>query len=365
MAAPTINKVLFSKGVRHQIDLHRYGTSVVSDTLTLLNQAEQEMMLLLAKRVITGTPSQARLQALIDELAQINAENYSAAHIQLKGELEALAPVEAKFATDLIATNYVGSGLELSLTQPTAAQLASMVSKEPITVGADGKLLLEEIFQGLAGKKEELITQSIRMGMAEGESIDAMTSRIVGTRAAQYQDGVLQASRRSAEAMVRTAVNSVSNKAIQTTYEENSEVVANWIFLATLDSHTTITCASLSGTVWPVGSGPVPPRHVRCRSFALPQLKTWKELGADIPEFTTTARASQTGPVKADIKFDSWLQGEDTAVQKDILGATRQKLFENGLKLDKFTDDAGRVYNLEGPGGLRERNKALFTHLGI
>lgn len=339
-----VPKSLFDFAVKSQISIGRYSTKVVRDILGLLNAADKEVLAKIASKA-DGTFTKQRLEALLKEIRATYAEVYDTASKEMKQEMVSFARVQAEATTKIISAQLP---VTYNIIQATSEQLRAIVDVQPVTVGPDKKLLLEEIFTGLAAGKEESIRGVIRLGMVEGETIDQMVRRLRGTKANQYKDGVLEVSRRHAEAMTRTIVNHTSNQAMQATLKNNAAVVKGWVFTATLDSRTSITCASLSGTVWPVGQGPIPPRHVRCRSIAVPELKSWKELGIDLEEMPPAMRASKDGPVRADISFQDWLKGQDTATQVDILGKTRQKLFADGkLTIDKFTDDAGRVLSLD------------------
>jgi SPP1 gp7 family putative phage head morphogenesis protein len=348
------SRQLLDYSIRRQINLTRYAGRVVRDILALLNDADKEILARILKRGEDGTFTAARLKALLKEIREMVEEVYPQAHNELKSAMLDFAISEAAATVAVLSTHVPVS---FNIVQPTAEQLAAIVDKAPVTVGQEKKLLLEEIFDSLAAGKEEDIRGAIRLGMVEGETADQMTRRLRGTRAARFRDGILEASRRHTEAMVRTIVNHTSNQAVQKTFAANGDLVKGWQFLATLDSRTTIICASLSGTEWPIGQGPVPPRHVNCRSFQLPVLKTWKELGFDMEELPSSTRASKDGPVSADISFDAWLRGQDAGMQKDILGVTRQKLFSEGMKINRFTDRAGVVYTLPE---LEARNKAAF-----
>lgn len=345
----TIPKDLLDRTVRHQIDLHRYGNGVVRDIIALLNDADREMAEKIRKRGEDGTWTARRLKALLAEIKDLNDQAYWEAEKRMVKEMNRFAQDEAEATAETLASQFPAS---IAIATPNVEQLAALVDKTPITVGPDRKLLLEEIFTGMADGKEEAIRGAVRLGVAEGETTDQIVRRLIGTRANRYTDGIIERHRRGAEAMVRTIVNHVSNQAVQATYGANQEVVKGWVFVSTLDSRTTVTCASLSGSEWPIGKGPLPPRHVNCRSFAAPKVATWKELGIPLEEMPPALRASKDGPVRADISFDDWLRDQPKEVQKDILGATRQKLFAEGMKIDKFTDNKGVVYTLDE---LRER----------
>jgi SPP1 gp7 family putative phage head morphogenesis protein len=192
------------------------------------------------------------------------------------------------------------------------------------------------------------MTQAIRLGLVQGESTDKIVARVRGTRGARYADGVLDISRRSAQSIVRTATTHVSNQAARHTWKANANVVKGWQFVSTLDSRTTVTCAALSGQVFPVGEGPIPPRHIRCRSISVAVTKSFRELGVDKDELTPGQRASIDGQVAGDTTFAKWLTAKGPGMQDEILGPTRAQLWRDGkLDLIQFVKSDGTVLTLE------------------
>lgn len=73
-----------------------------------------------------------------------------------------------------------------------------------------------------------------------------------------------------------------------------------------------------------------------CRSRTLPYLKSWKELGIDLKEAPPGTRASMDGQVAASTTFPKWLRRQPIAVQEEVLGVTRAKLFREGMPIDRF-----------------------------
>ena len=364
--ATVVDSQLLSLGVRHQIDLDRYAAGVVQEITKLLDAAESDLMEQLRTKLSASPLTKRRTQTILNELRKINRDAHKAAADKLRPEMTEFALHEAEHVANMLATalppTEMLATVGLSLAQPTAAQLAAIVDNTPITAGS-GKLLLEEIFEGLAAGKEQHIRQAVRLGLSEGEGSDEIVRRLIGTRSAKYTDGTLAADRRGVTAMVRTIVNHTSNRAAQLTYAENSDVVDSWVFVATLDGRTTKICAGLSGRVFPIGTGPYPPRHVNCRSFSIPKVKTWRELGIDIDEAPTSTRASWRGPVPADISFSDWLKTEPLSTAQSILGKTGADLFfKGGLSLDRFTDSSGVILTLSQ---LKARNRAAFKRAGL
>jgi len=240
----------------------------------------------------------------------------------------------------------------LDVITPNIDQLKILVDNAPIQ-GA----LLGELWEQMDAKAALRVAQQIRLGVTEGEGIAAIVRRLTGS-ARDYEAGIFAIVRRECETLVRTSVNHISNQAIQATYAQNKDIVKSWTFLSTLDGKTSVTCRSLSGSVHKIGEGPIPPRHPNCRSFASPNLATWKELGIDLDELPPSLRASQNGPVRADITMDEWMRGQSKEEVRDMLGATRAKLFWEGAPVTTFADNKGIVYSISD---LKERQTAAFA----
>jgi SPP1 gp7 family putative phage head morphogenesis protein len=349
-----ISKQLLDYSLHHAVNLGRYSNSVVRDILALLNDADKEILAKILKRGEDGTFTKARLDKLLVEIRAVTKETYAQAHNEMTTAMLDFSVHEAAATATLLSTQVA---VNFNIVQPTVEQLAAIASKTPIRQSRTGALLLEEVFQKEVFGHEQRIMSSLRLGMVQGKTIDEMVRDLKGTKASQWKDGVLEISRRSAEGIVRTVTNHVGNRAAQLTYQANSEVVKGWIYVATLDGKVCHECWPDSGKRFDIGRGPLPPKHTRCRCFSVPEVKTWKELGFDFDEMSASFRSSKDGPVKADIKFGDWLKTQGTETQKDILGATRQKLFSEGMNVDRFADRAGVVCDLKE---LKSRNEAAF-----
>jgi len=205
------------------------------------------------------------------------------------------------------------------------------------------------------------IHMQMKLQMSPEQVIDHAVKAV--KRALQYTDGLMETSRRDAAAMVRTAVSHTANFTRTKFYEENSDLLKGEKFLATLDSKTTIRCASLDGQIFPVGKGPIPPIHWNCRSTRVGVVKSWKELGIDLPESAVSTRASLDGQVPEDMTYSKWLRGRSAEFQDDVLGAARGKLFRaNKIELDRFVDRNGRMMTLDQ---LRKKNSEMFANAGM
>lgn len=351
-----ISQDLLDYLVKSNINLGRFSNKVASDIIALLNLAEADIIKQIEKRMDVKNFTGKRLEALLGEIRAMNSEAYAGMHESLKQEMIPFAVHSGEVAA-LTLTSQVP--LKWDVLRVSDDQLRAIVSDVAITVGEGKKLLFGEIFEALSKSQDDAVRGAIRLGMIEGEGIPQMVRRLKGTKANQYKDGILEMPRRHLETMTRTIVNSVSNSAVQATFAANSEVVKAWRFISTMDGKTSLTCRSLSNTKWPIGQGPIPPRHPNCRSFAAPEIATWKELGFDdMPEYPPAKRSSKNGLIDANTSMDSWMRSQPKADIVEMLGPKRAELFlKGGMKVDSFADNKGIVYTL---AELKKRNGAMF-----
>jgi hypothetical protein len=91
-------------------------------------------------------------------------------------------------------------------------------------------------------------------------------------------------------------------------------------------------------------------------------LKSFKELGVDLPEFSESTRASMDGQVPAKMTYNEWLKGKPAAFQNEVLGPSRAKLFRAGMPVDRFVNRAGDKLTLDD---LRKRDAEYFRKAGL
>ena len=102
-----------------------------------------------------------------------------------------------------------------------------------------------------------------------------------------------------------------------------------------------------------------------CRSGQVPVLKSYKELGIDLPEIEVNGRtrASMDGQVPKETSYADWLKNQSLARQTDVLGETRARLMRDGkLGMDAMYDSKGRYLTLDE---LRQRDAEAFKRAGL
>lgn len=320
------NDLILNRVIQHSAQVEQFAAHEVRAILRLLSrEVMPDIEAQLIKRLIRterlgfdrGPVTTARLNKVLAETKAMLTAGYDKATGKLKADLSDFAMTEAEYAKRLISDPYKGLGVSFSMPHPNV--LRSIVVSRPF----EGKIL-DEWGRDLSRSAFSKVQRAVRIGVAEGESIPKIARR--------FRDAA-RLSKHEAEAVARTAVNHVTNHAAESVYAANDDVVKSVQMVATLDVRTTVICMDYDGQTFPLGEGPRPPFHMRCRTRVSPVLKSWKELGIDLKEIPTGVRASMDGMVPDTVKYPEWLKGQSAAVQNKALGKTRGVLFRQG-KLD-------------------------------
>ena len=352
-----VNEQLYDLLVGHQIGLQRLTTRTVQALVRLVDRVERDV---LAKLAEGGTElERARLARLLDALGAIYVTGYAELADRLERDAADLAQYEAEYVRDAVLKVLPPEvRAEVEFVVPSPQQLRSAVESRPF----QGRLL-REWGRDLGEGARQRVSDAVRMAAVEGETVPQLVRRVRGTRAAGYKDGITQMSRRGAESLVRTAMNHVANHAREAVIAENDDLADRVRWVSTLDTRTTPVCRERDGKTWPVGSGPRPPAHWGCRSTVVPVIKSWRQLGIDLPELPEGTRASMSGQVPASETYQTWLERQSAETQDEALGPTRGALFRGGgLTVDRFVDPAGRQLTL---AQLRARDAAAFRRAGL
>ena len=344
----TINEEILDGSIRHMVWLERYKTSTSKKILTLLNKADDDLIEKIAGRLVKieqrgfdlGKQTTERLKALEAVIRDDRKALYQAVYGETRDELFDFAVYESDFQARLIET-----AAQIELVRPAASQLKAAATSQPFR----GRLL-KEWYSGLEQKTARQVNDAVRIGIVEGETTDQIVRRIKGTRARQYRDGVLDISRRDANAVVRTAVSHVSNRAANDVWDANADIIKGVKWISTLDGRTSAICRQRDNKIYAVGKAPAIPAHFNCRSTTVPYLGEFKTKGN---------RASKGGPVPEDTSYGDWLRKQPNAVQEEVLGVKKAQLFRKGdMSIDRFQDATGKEYTL---AELKKRDSEIWN----
>jgi SPP1 gp7 family putative phage head morphogenesis protein len=354
----SVNDEILDASTLHEVRLERLKNNIVRRMISILNKSDAAIFDELEKKLKTlpaDSFTVTRLDSLLKSVRELNAEAYNELKGELDTELKGFVDYEAGWQQQLF-TN----------TLPVQVSIAS-VNPEQVYTAALARpfqgVLLKEALSGLEADKAAKIRNAIRIGYVENKTIDQMVRDIRGTKALNYQDGIIEITRRNAESVVRTATAHMAAFTRQRFMEANSEVIKAERYLAVLDARTTARCQSLSGKIYPVGKGVYPPQHWNCRSIRTAITKSWRELGIDADELPASTQASLNGQVPSEWTYNDWLKRQSVEIQEEVLGIKRAKLYRAGdLPIDRYVNNKGEYYTLEQ---LRKKDAELFDKAGI
>lgn len=333
--------------IERQLSLNRLSAGYQNGIVELFKQLAADIEAKVGARPLTEF-SKERINRLIVDIKAEIADAFDEERDLVRAELAQLATTEAQWAASAI--NEV-IGVDIARVLAPANVLRQLV-REDLFQGAP----LADWFKSQSQDVQFAVTSAIRVGVAQGETNGQIVKRLM-TTAKQGNDGVLNIKRRNLEALVRTAVQTVANKSRNETWAQNDDVVKSLQQLSTLDGRTSDVCIAYSGKQWtlqdkqPIGhnlpwnSGT--PRHWGCRSVMVPVLKSFAELGIDLPELSPSTRASMDGQVAAGFTFEEFLEKKGKAFQDRQLGPGRAQLWREGkITLTQLLDQRGNPLTL-------------------
>ncbi|MEN6491729.1 MAG: phage minor head protein [Rectinema sp.] len=291
------------------------------------------------------------------DIAEIKAQLdtvYSDAVAEIKAvmntDLPALAEEEGSFIRVLL-------GQVSGLTIKPASIIWSDISAYPIAGST-----LSDYADALGVNNVTDVVAETQRALEQGETLDKLVSTLRGkvvTRAmwvngkyvpGTYDGGVMTTDTRQTEMFARTAVMHVGNRARETYYKANEDIIKGYMWVGVLDTRACLECIVLDGKVFGVNEPrPAQPLHIDCRCVTLPVLKTYRELGVDIDELPAGVRASMDGAVPQYTTWRDVLEKADDKRLNAILGPTRAALYKGGMSGDAMVKD-GRVLTLKELG---------------
>lgn len=396
----TANERYLDAALRHQIGLRRYSAGLNKRIARLLEDADAELTAKLRTRLdrFQGRPldfTGERWRSLLQDMSVARATALGEVRKLTRSELNTLASMEATREATVLAS---AIPIEVSFATVAPDQLRAIVSSRPF----QGRLL-RDWFNNLERGDQGRLRQALQLGMTQGEPTDNIVRRVVGTRRRGYTDGILATTRRDAQAIVRTAVNHVSNVAREYVWEENNDIISARIWTSTLDGRTSAVCRARDGKGRPTKEGAslpegveplvpkdaTPPAHINCRSTMVAYIdgvglvgnrptvtdtrtrekrevdfrRMAREQGRPIQDVRREWAERNVGTVPASTDYQTFMGRQSAAFQDEVLGQTKGRLFRRGgLKLDNFVDRAGNELTL---GQLARTRPEAFRSAGL
>ena len=345
-----ISDDILDETVKHSVYLERYKRSVIRDILKLLRQTEDGVIKSVVRKELQDMKPR-ELQRLYLTLRKEIDRGYTQIFKLLQDEIDELAKYEGQWQMDLFANTVP---INIDFTTAADEQLIAAVMARPFA----GKIL-REWWRDVPEQTFSLVRNTIRQGYIDGQSTPEIIRALRGTRTTP---ALLNNSRRSIEAVVRTSLAHTANVARNVVYEKNKRVIKGYEWVATLDSRTSAVCRARDGKIYRKGRGPLPPAHPNCRSTTIPVIKSLKEMGLDTKDLPQETRASMNGQVSAELNYDQWLRKQPRAFQDEVLGKSKAQLFRAGVTMERFVDRQGNELNL---AQLKQRESAAWAKAGL
>jgi hypothetical protein len=337
---------LLNNTVRHAVNMGQYGNWVLARMVSLLNKTDADLMAQLTAALgdtDADTFKVQRLDKLLASVREVNAQAYAALYGGMTDELQAYVPYEAQFQYELYRS-----------VVPVTLSIASVVPEQVYAAAMSSPMqgrLLKEWASNLGANRLNRIKDTIAIGYTQGKTTADIVREIRGTKAMGYADGLLDTSRREIDAVVRTALSHTAQITRTRFTEENSDILGDIQWVATLDSRTSEGCRARDHRLYtkidhepvghsvPWGSGPGR-LHWGCRSTSIALLKGQKSLYGN--------RAAAGGPVDANLTYGEWLKQQGADVQDEVLGKRRGEAYRAGGSDESvYRNDRGRMLTLK------------------
>ena len=314
--------------IGHSVDLLRLDAGTRAEILKILQRLQKDLIAELASNDLT-TFNKARLQSLLAQTSTLVDHYYTMAQGEMQLTLTGVAQVQAQHIVDTIESVI---GVNIGANLPTPTYLARLVGNALIQGAPSGdwwaRQSLDTVFR---------FSNAVRQGLAASETNDQIIARIRGKPGLP---GVMEVSRRNAEALVRTSVQTIAAEARRETFRKNADIINGIRQVSTLDNRTSDICIAYSGAEYdlnfePVNGTALPynggvPRHWACRSVEVARTKSFAEMGINLPEPAPGMRAAMGETVPEGTTFAEWLSRRTVAQQDEQLGPGRAQLWRDG-----------------------------------
>jgi SPP1 gp7 family putative phage head morphogenesis protein len=364
MQSPTLFAALTNRSILDQ----RFATSLNDETLTILNDLAKYLRTRINSEG-TRIATQKRLERLLADVEKRTEQVYSDIQELYFEQFRELSIDEADFVAASMQSVVVGDVVVESVSNQ---RLWNAITKNPLSLGNDnGYVNFKKMIEDL-GDNAAKVASMISGGYAEGLTNQEIVQGLIGTRANGYSDGIIDKSRRDANAIVRTALNHVTTEARNEVYKQNNDIVYGYRIVATIDTRTSAICRGHDQKVvrYTDKFQPLPPYHFSCRTTTIPEMydKYLNDTGATrAVNFKKQGdiKAGKVGQVSAQQQYYEILKRQPAAQQDLVLGKARGLIFRNsGLSADEFrkamTDTMGNPLTLKE---MARENKKILDYM--
>lgn len=364
MQSPELFAALTNRSILDQ----RFATSLNNETLELLKELSKYLRERI-NREGTRIATQKRLERLLADVNKKTEQIYSDIEALYFNQFKELSIEESDFVVAAMQSVVVS---DVVIESVSNQRLWAAITKNPLNLGGNnGYVDFNDLINSL-GDNSKKIASMISGGYSQGLTNQEIVQGLIGTRANNYQDGIVDKSRRDASAIVRTAINSIANTSRDEIYQQNSDIIYGYRIVATIDTRTSTICRGYDQKVvrYTDKFQPKPPFHFSCRSAIVPEIygNQLKDTGATRAvnfKKRGDVEAGKVGQVSSQQQYYEILKRQPAAQQDLVLGKARGLIFRNsGLSADEFrkamTDTMGNPLTLKD---MARENKRILDYM--
>lgn len=239
------------------------------------------------------------------------------------------------------------------------AVVVDIVDNRVVSANATDAERLRGFFEREAGAHYRRYTGALRQAFSQDETLSQMVQRL---------KDLSDISARGVDGILRTGYNHTVNQLRVEMMGRNSHLFRGVIWISILDFRTTLICSSRSRGMWdattgrPLPESPLqakypgpPPAHFSCRSQVYPLTRAPRDIGrmggdevqGALDSLTDDQRALLTPDPPDDETYTQWLRRQSAAVQNEVLGPARRKLWLDGVPLSDMVTQKGRPLTVQ------------------
>lgn len=314
----------------------RFDSDLAGRVVSMLTELEADLVGQIAAidvaGVNTASARRARLEKLLELARESIRSNYRRIRLMADKDFASLLTLEVRATRGAMSEAFLAVNYPFAVSLPTDSYMAAL-AEDSIVLGAPAKGYWDRQTAGLQMDFES----AMRRGLQAGETVQQLAQRVRGgKRAGAVVRGIMDTSRRSAVAMVRTSAASVGNEARLAAFDANLDIIEAYQHLSRLDARTTDVCIARAGKSWnaqtrkPIGHAfpfQTPPIHWNCRSVLVVRV-----IGGESP-------TNQDG--------EAWVRSLEADAQNAVFGKRKAELFRAGsIELKDLFDQTGRPLTL-------------------
>lgn len=317
-----------------QLDLLRHSQRVEADVLRLIDTMRRGLTARLMDTDLTEL-GKRRLNALL------NDANEAIKFYYLK--VQDVAAPSAQTAAEVAAKQVVVGLPEVLATRVIAPAALERLVGVSLVQGSPSAAWWAKQSEDTAFK----FAAAVRQGIVSGETKEQIVRRV---------GEVTDLAGRNARALVGTSIMQAAGDARMATITANPDIYKGYRQLSTLDGHTSELCIARSNLEWDFDLNPIghaikfdaPPLHWNCRSILMGILRSFAELGINLPQPTDLTRSSAEGQIARETSFEKFLSRRTEEQQNEQLGKGRAQMWRDGkITLRQLITRDGNTLTLE------------------